>query len=153
MANNDNKKLWFGQKRKKQDSRTEVPAASASSGIYSTAASRGQVPPRSWGVPEPKAARARKDAPIRRLAKSSGALPDLSAEAARTSARKDFDEDILAPSHRHVVKAKLGTIEKALKFWILASFPPYGGEGDLPRDDSKGGGLQIVRIIFQHVQG
>ena len=55
--------------------------------------------------------------------REAGALPHLDAEGLKV-AKEKFLEEVHAPSQRHVVKAKLQTIEKALAMWGLEPFPP-----------------------------
>ena len=64
-----------------------------------------------------------------------GSLPQLDAEGLQ-AARANFLEDIHAPSQRHVVKAKLQTVERALAMWQLTPFPPSVEKVPEP----KGGG-------------
>ena len=52
-----------------------------------------------------------------------GSLPQLDAEGLQ-AAKENFLADIHAPSQRHVVKAKVQTIERALAMWQLSPFPP-----------------------------
>ena len=52
-----------------------------------------------------------------------GGLPLLD-EAGLEEAQRTFFEDVHAPSQRHVVKAKLQTITRALALWKLEPFPP-----------------------------
>ena len=49
---------------------------------------------------------------------------ELGDETVRKSAVEALDADVHAASHRHVVEAKLRTVEKALSFWKLPLMPP-----------------------------
>ena len=50
-------------------------------------------------------------------------LPQLDDEGLRL-AKEKFLEDVHAPSQRHVVRAKLQTVERAMEMWKLDPFPP-----------------------------
>ena len=78
-----------------------------------------------------------------------GSLPQLDAEGLQ-AARANFLEDIHAPSQRHVVKAKLQTVERALAMWQLTPFPPSVEKVPEPK-----GGDTYVRVprLFGDVFG
>ena len=65
----------------------------------------------------------RKDAPKVDYVKEAGSLPSLSKDELEDAAHR-FREDIHAPSQRSVVKAKLGTLEKAAGMFGMSLFPP-----------------------------
>ena len=65
----------------------------------------------------------RRDAPVVDPARAAGVLPQLDEDGLR-EAKEKFLEDVHAPSQRHVVRAKLQTVERAMAMWKLAPFPP-----------------------------
>jgi hypothetical protein len=86
--------------------------------IYSTPASRGNL----TAVSTVK--RRRRDAPEVRQQNGPRSFPLLGSQSELEKARQALIDDIHAPSHRHVVKAKMTTITKALQMWQMEPFPP-----------------------------
>ena len=54
---------------------------------------------------------------------ASGSFPDMTQEEL-DAAKIKFLDDVHAPSHKHVVEAKLKTIQRALALWKSSAFPP-----------------------------
>ena len=88
-------------------------------GIYSTPESRGDL-----SASKGPTKRRRRDAPALQPSNRAGAFPLLSSQAELDEAKLDFIDDIHGPSQRHVVKAKMATVEKSLKLWNLELAPP-----------------------------